>query len=249
MLLKKTVWFVFVVILLITVFANPAHAYIGPGAGFALLSSLFALLASFLLAFFSMLALPFRLIFGLRRRRKIYSKALVKKVVILGFDGLDPELCQKYLAEGKLPNFARLKEKGCFKKLATTFPALSPVAWSTFATGVNPGRHRIYDFLMRNRHTYLPELSSAKVGQPKRVLRIGKYSIPLGKPQVKFLRKSKSFWKILGECGIFSHIVRVPITFPPEKFRGAMLSAMCTPDLRGSQGTFSFLYYRQKWQL
>ncbi|MCH8021400.1 alkaline phosphatase family protein [candidate division KSB1 bacterium] len=187
-----------------------------------------------------MLALPFRLIFGLRRRRKIYSKALVKRVVILGFDGLDPELCQKYLAEGKLPNFAQLKEKGCFKKLATTFPALSPVAWSTFATGVNPGRHSIYDFLMRNRHTYLPELSSAKVGQPKRVLRIGKYSIPLGKPQVKFLRRSKSFWKILGEAGIFSHIVRVPITFPPEKFRGAMLSAMCTPDLRGSQGTFSF---------
>jgi len=114
-------------------FADPAHAYIGPGAGFALLSSLFALLASFLLAFFSMLALPFRLIFGLRRRRKIYSKALVRRVVILGFDGLDPELCQQYLAGGKLPNIARLRKKGCFKKLATTFPALSPVAWSTFA--------------------------------------------------------------------------------------------------------------------
>ena len=120
-------------------FNDPAHAYIGPGAGFALLSSLMALLTSFLLAFFSMVALPFRLIFGLIRRQKIYSKALVKRVVIVGFDGLDPELCQKYLAEGKLPNFARLKEKGCFKNLDTTFPALSPVAWSTFATGVNPG--------------------------------------------------------------------------------------------------------------
>jgi len=86
-----------------------------------------------------MLALPFRLIFGLNRRQKIYSKALVKRVVTLGFDGLDPELCQQYLAEDKLPNFARLKEKGYFKKLETTFPALSPVAWSTFATGVNPG--------------------------------------------------------------------------------------------------------------
>ena len=121
------------VIVLLLLFSEPAHAYIGPGAGFALLSSLFALLASFLLAFFSMLALPFRLIFGLRRRRKIYSKALIKRVVILGFDGLAPELCQEYMAEDKLPNFARLRKKGCFKKLATTFPALSPVAWSTFA--------------------------------------------------------------------------------------------------------------------
>ena len=120
-------------------FAEPAHAYIGPGAGFALLSSLFTLLASFLLAFFSMVALPFRFIFGLRRRRKIYSKALVKRVVILGFDGLDPKLCQKYMTEGKLPNLARLKEQGCFRKLQTTYPALSPVAWSTFATGVNLG--------------------------------------------------------------------------------------------------------------
>ena len=182
-----------------------------------------------------MVALPFRLIFGLIRRRKIYSKALVKRVVIVGFDGLDPELCQKYLAEGMLPNFGRLKKTGCFKKLNTTFPALSPVAWSTFATGVNPGRHKIYDFLMRNRQTYLPELSSAKVGEPKRVLTIGKYSIPLGKPEVRLLRKSKSFWKILGENGVFSHIIRVPITFPPEKFGGAMLSAMCTPDLRGTE--------------
>jgi len=127
------------VIVLLLLFSEPAHAYIGPGAGFALLSSLFALLASFLLAFFSMLALPFRLIFGLRRRRKIYSKALVKRVVILGFDGLDPELCQKYIATGKLPNLARLKEQGCYRKLQTTYSALSPVAWSTFATGVNPG--------------------------------------------------------------------------------------------------------------
>jgi len=120
-------------IVLLLLFSEPAYAYIGPGAGFALLSSLFTLLVSFLLAFFSMLALPFRSIFGLSRRRKIYSKALVKRVVILGFDGLDPELCQKYISDDKLPNFTRLKEKGCFKKLATTFPALSPVAWSTFA--------------------------------------------------------------------------------------------------------------------
>ncbi|RMF69815.1 MAG: nucleotide pyrophosphatase, partial [Calditrichaeota bacterium] len=121
-----------------------------------------------------------------------------------------------------------------------TYPALSPVAWSAFSTGVGPGRHNIFDFLSRDRHSYLPELSSSKVGQPLRKISLGKYEIPLGKPSVRFLRKSKSFWKILGEHGIFSHILRVPITFPPEKFNGAMLSAMCAPDLWGTQGTFSF---------
>ena len=109
------------VIVFLLLFSEPAHAYIGPGAGFALLSSLFALLASFLLAFFSMVALPFRLIFGLRRRRKIYSKALVKRVVILGFDGLDPELCQKYMAEDQLPNFCSIKEKGLLQKTSYNF--------------------------------------------------------------------------------------------------------------------------------
>ncbi len=226
--------------LLIVMSPDMVHAYIGPGAGFALLSSFLALLLSFLLALFSLLTFPFRLIFGLVRQRNAYAKADIKRVVILGLDGLDPELCRKYLSAGKLPNFSRLKEKGCFKELSTTYPALSPVAWSTFATGVNPARHNIYDFLMRNPKTYLPELSSSKVGKPKRILNLGKYAIPLGKPSVKFLRRSKSFWKVLGEYGIFSHIIRVPITFPPEKFHGAMLSAMCTPDLRGTQGTFSF---------
>ncbi|NIR49726.1 nucleotide pyrophosphatase, partial [candidate division KSB1 bacterium] len=112
--------------------------------------------------------------------------------------------------------------------------------WSAFSTGVGPGKHNIYDFLSRDKHSYLPELSSSKVGTPKRTLTLGKYEIPLGKPIVRFLRRSKSFWKLLGEHGIFSHILRVPITFPPEKFNGAMLSAMCAPDLWGTQGTFSF---------
>ena len=231
---------IIVALLLVVLSPDLAHAYIGPGAGFALLYSFLALFISFLSAFLLILTWPFRMFLVLFRRRKAYAKAKVKRIVILGLDGLDPDLCEKYMSAGKLPHFSGLKERGCFRKLATTYPALSPVAWSTFATGVNPGRHNIYDFLMRNPQTYLPELSSSKVGRPKRVLNIGNYVIPLGKPVVKFLRKSKSFWKILGEHGVFSHIIRVPITFPPEKFRGAMLSAMGTPDLQGSQGTFSY---------
>jgi predicted AlkP superfamily phosphohydrolase/phosphomutase len=107
-------------------------------------------------------------------------------------------------------------------------------------TGSNPSKHNIFDFLSRDPRTYLPDLSSAHIGPPKRVLSLGKYNIPLSKPEIRGMRKSVPFWKILGENGIFSTILRVPITFPPEKFRGHLLSGMCAPDLKGSQGTFSF---------
>jgi len=107
-------------------------------------------------------------------------------------------------------------------------------------TGVNPGRHNIFDFLGRDKKTYMPELSSAYIGGASRSLKIGKFVLPLGKPVIRLLRKSQPFWKILGNKGIFSNIIRVPITFPPEKFNGLLLSGMCVPDLKGSQGTFTF---------
>ena len=113
------------------------------------------------------------------------------------------------------------------------------MAWSTFATGVNPARHNIFDFLNRNTKTYVPELAAAKVHSRRGVLQIGRFRIPLSRPQVELRRKSQPFWKILGEQRIASTILRVPITFPPEKFNGRLLSAMCTPDLKGTQGSFS----------
>src|SRR5438270_14031886 len=117
------------------------------------------------------------------------------------------------MSEGKLPNLSRLKEEGSYRRLRTTFPALSPVAWSTFATGVNPAKHNIFDFLNRDLRTYAPELSSAKV------TRNG----------VEMRRKSEPFWNILGRNQVPGTILRVPITFPPEAFNGRLLSAMSTP--------------------
>ncbi|MFH1539950.1 MAG: alkaline phosphatase family protein [bacterium] len=169
------------------------------------------------------------------------SASGVDRVVIVGFDGMDPRLVAEGMEKGELPNFARLKDSGCFHPLQTTFPAISPVAWSTFSTGVNPARHNIYDFLTRDRASYFPILSSSEIGRPRLVLNIGRYSFPLSKPKIENLRKGKTFWKILGENGIFSAVAYVPITFPPEKFGGLMISGMCLPDLKGSQGTF--LYY------
>ena len=224
--------------------AHPGLAYIGPGAGFAFLGSFLTVVLSVVASLVSFLLWPFRMLWLLLRRKRGFGKARVKKVIFLGLDGLDPNLTEKLMAQGKLPNLSRIKEQGCYSRLRTTFPALSPVAWSTFATGVNPGKHNIFDFLNRDLRSYAPELSSARVRPPHRVLRIGKYRIPLSRPSVESRRKSEPFWNILGRHAITSTILRVPITFPPDQFKGRLLSAMSTPDLRGTQGTFSWFSTR-----
>ena len=224
----------------------PVEAYIGPGAGFAFLSSFLILALSFLLAIFSLLVWPFRLLAKTLVRRRSKPQGKVDRVIIVGLDGLDPGLTEQFMAEGKLPHFQRLKEMGTFAPLATSYPSISPAAWSSFMTGVDCSHHNIFDFLTRDPRTYLPMLSSAEIGPASRTLSFGKYRIPLGKPKVKLLRKSKPFWTILGENDIFSSIIRVPITFPPEKFKGVLLSGMCTPDLRGTQGTFSYYTTRKE---
>jgi len=233
---------------LILLIPHPAQAYVGPGAGFAVLSSFWTLFIAFFYSLYAFVTWPLRQLFRFLRHRKAYGKAGAKRVVILGFDGMDPRLAERYMAEGKLPHLSRLRDSGTFQRLQTTFPPISPVAWSTFQTGSNPGKHNIYDFLARDMGTYLPFLSSAQISGPKRHLRLGKYSIPLGKPQIKQLRRSKPFWHWLSEAGVFCSILRVPVTFPPEKFSGVLLSGMCVPDLKGSQGTFCFCTTRSDGQ-
>jgi hypothetical protein len=235
---RKLLIVVALVIGLVLLFPSRSEAYAGPGAGFAVLSSFWTLFIAFLYSVYAFLTWPFRHLFRLLRRRKAYGKAHIKRAVILGFDGMDPELADRFIREGKLPNLAKLREHGTFRKLRTTFPPISPVAWSTFMTGVNPGKHRIYDFLARDLSSYLPYLSSAEIRGPKRSLKIGKYTLPLGKPQIRGMRRGTPFWHWLGKAGIFCSVIRVPVTFPPEKFPGVLLSGMCVPDLKGSQGTF-----------
>ena len=217
-----------------------AQAYLGPGAGFTIVSTFFVLFAAFASAFLVLLTWPIRWTLKLVFRPKRTGKARARRVVIVGLDGQDPVLTEKWMNEGLLPNFSRLRENGAFARLGTTLPAESPVAWSSFQTGCNPGKHRIYDFLVPNRKSLMPELSSANVTGAPRTLKLGKYIIPLGKPIIEAGRKSQSFWSILGKFGVFSAVIRVPITFPPEKFNGVLLSAMNVPDVKGSQGTYYY---------
>jgi predicted AlkP superfamily phosphohydrolase/phosphomutase len=219
---------------------SAAFGYIGPGAGFAFLSSFIFILGGILLAIVVLLTFPLRLCVRRLRSRKARPTARVGRLIVVGLDGLDPELALAYMNDGKLPNLSALSREGCFSPLRTTNPPISPVAWSSFMTGVNPGKHNIFDFLSRNAKTYMPSLSSAEIVETSRSVSLKGWHLPRGKPRVKMLRKSVPFWKILGEHGVPSIILKVPITFPPEKFNGLLLSGLCTPDLKGSQGTFTF---------
>jgi predicted AlkP superfamily phosphohydrolase/phosphomutase len=233
-----------VALTLLALSPSPAAAYVGPGAGFVFVTSFLVFFVTGLIALFSLLLWPFRAALRLLRSARL-PKPKIRRLVIVGFDGQDPKLTDRFMAEGKLPNFRALAEEGCYHPLQSTFPSVSPVAWSSFSTGTHPAKHNIYDFLDRDRRTYLPVLSSTRIAPPARMLKLGRYRIPIGKPDLRLLRRSQAFWSILGEHQVWSTVLRVPITFPPERFHGALLSAMCVPDLLGTQGTFTLLTTRE----
>ena len=79
-----------------------------------------------------------------------------QKVIVVGFDGVDAAYTERWMNEGKLPNLAKLRAQGTFRPLLPTTPAQTPVSWSTFSTGVDPGRTGIFDFLRRDPKTYMP---------------------------------------------------------------------------------------------
>lgn len=198
----------------------PIFAYIGPGPGFAVQAPALALLAGVVLAGLTLLTFPLRY---LLRRPKKRAKTDVRRVIVVGLDGLEPTLAERWAQE--LPNLQSLQ----YQRLATTCPPLSPVAWSSFATSVNPGKHGIFGFLHRTRD-FKPFLAFSRVEK-----------VRFGRSRPRSMRKSKSFWTVLGEHGVFSHVLRVPVTWPAEAFHGAMLSAMGVPDVRGSQGTYTLI--------
>src|SRR5262245_3100077 len=153
-----------------------------------------------------------------------------RRVVVVGLDGFDPKLVQPLLNAGSLPNLARLRVGGGYAPLRTTHPAQTPVAWSTFATGANPGCHGIFDFVRRDPATYLPDLSLTRFERKASYL----------PPRAVNLRRGTSVWTLLSAAGISSCILRCPCTFPPDDIRGRMLSGMGVPDLRGGLGTSTF---------
>ncbi|HET6179141.1 MAG TPA: alkaline phosphatase family protein [Candidatus Sulfotelmatobacter sp.] len=162
------------------------------------------------------------------------------RLIILGIDGMDPQLLQQFIREGKMPNFAKLAAQGDFRQLTTSIPPQSPVAWSNLITGMNAGGHGIFDFIHRDPKTLGLYFSASRVEGPKHAIHLGSWTIPLGGGSAEQLRKGEAFWQILDQHRIPNTIFRIPSNFPPVPAKGETLSGMGTPDLRGTYGTFSF---------
>lgn len=161
------------------------------------------------------------------------------RLVVLGFDGVDPRWMERWANEGKLPNLAKLmKARGGaqYRHLESTNPPQSPVAWTTFATGTPPGEHGIFDFIGRR-------VSTAPTGLPV-VPYQGTSSFEVqaaGPPVARNLRTGEPFWKTLADEGVRTIALNVPYSFPPDPMRaGRMLSGLGVPDLRETNSTFSY---------
>ena len=95
---------------------------------------------------------------------EVSAQADTPKTIVLGFDGADGDLTQQWMEEGLLPNLAKLRDQGTFAPLMPTIPSQTPVSWSTFATGLDPGRHGVFDFLKRDPANYRPQLGLIEEG-------------------------------------------------------------------------------------
>jgi predicted AlkP superfamily phosphohydrolase/phosphomutase len=160
-----------------------------------------------------------------------------QKLLILGFDGMDPDLLKQWIDAGRLPTFKKLTDRGGLYSLTTTHSPESPTSWASFATGVNAGKHNIYDFLVRDTSTYLPDLGMVHREPAKFLFDY----IPVAKPKITSIRGGTSFWITAGQAGVRTSVLTVPVTFPAEHVpNGELLSGLPLPDIRGTMGTFYY---------
>ena len=163
-----------------------------------------------------------------------------RRVIVLGIDGMDPRLLDQFIGQGVMPNFQNLVAEGDFKSLQTSMPPLSPVAWSNFITGMDPGGHGIFDFLHRDAATFEPYNPISRVGPTGRTIELGSWVLPLSGGDVELLRRGTALWELLEDAGVPTTVFRMPVNYPPVEAGGKSLSGMGTPDLLGTSGTYSY---------
>lgn len=129
------------------------------------------------------------------------------KTFVLGIDGASPELIEQWCHEGKLPHLKRIMDHGVFGRLESTIPPITPCAWSSFMTGVNPGKHGVYDFFYLDDNHQMRIHSSAT-------------------------RKAKDLWEYFSDNAIESFVFNVPFTYPPKKIKGTMVTGFMTPSTK-----------------
>jgi predicted AlkP superfamily phosphohydrolase/phosphomutase len=162
--------------------------------------------------------------------------------VILGVDGMDPDILKEVIERfpERMPNFRWLVEQADgIQSLRTSTPPQSPVAWSNFITGMNPGGHGIFDFIHRDPMTRGPASSTTIVKTGHRLDLPGPYKIDIGADSPSN-RSGEAFWTILREHGVPADIWRVPANFPVEPSLGVSFSGMMTPALDSAYGECTF---------
>ncbi len=172
-----------------------------------------------------------------------------KKVIVIGIDGMDPRLSEKMMNSGRLPNLNKLRRAGGYKRLGTSIPPQSPVAWANFINGAGPGSHGIFDFIHRNpEKQYSPFLGMSETVPGQGYLEVGKHKLQLDfwpfnhKPSVTLLRRQGvPFWDYLDQADICSTFYDLPSNYPPSRSKQGhhrCLSGLGTPDLLGTYGTY-----------
>jgi len=159
---------------------------------------------------------------------------VLPQVVVLGFDGVDPDRIEDLWAQGKLPHLKQLAQDGSFSRLGTTQPPQSPVAWASFATGTNPGQHGIYDFIARDPSSYRPKMGALEYRGPT----YGAAGELLSGITGTNLRRGPAFWQLLSDQGVEVEVLNVPYSWPPEPVPlGGVASGLGVPDLRPTNST------------
>jgi predicted AlkP superfamily phosphohydrolase/phosphomutase len=177
---------------------------------------------------------------GCGKTKPVRPRGKLKRLMVLGVDGMDHGLLQQFLAEGRLPNCRRLIEQGSSGPLATSNPPQSPVAWSNFISGTNPGGHGIFDFIARDPNTMQPFQSISRIVPGGKPLTIGNFVLPTSAARVQSLRHGATLWNELEQHGVPCTVFRVPANFPPTEGEATTLAGMGTPDLQGGYGTFTW---------
>lgn len=165
-----------------------------------------------------------------------------ERVVVLGIDGLDPDLLEEAMRRypERMANFRALADEGGVHALGTSTPPQSPVAWSNFITGLNPGGHGIFDFIHRDPKTRGAIPSTTTASEIKTLPLWGDWQLPLGGGDSASNRTGEAFWAVLARHGVPADIWRMPANFPVEPAEGLSFSGMMTPAVDSAYGEFTF---------
>ncbi|MBI3810675.1 MAG: alkaline phosphatase family protein [Nitrospirae bacterium] len=128
------------------------------------------------------------------------------RVLIIGLDGATLDLVVPWASDGKLPHMARLLKEGTWGPLQSPIPPITPPSWSSFMTGMNPGKHGVFHFIEPQPGSYGMRYINAAH------------------------RKARTIWSILSDAGLTVGVMNLPFTYPPEAVNGFMISGMDTPD-------------------